>query len=133
MDEPYQAKLGHHLGQIYSRVGTEDWVPSYRTLDQFNQLITTHLDELCEWVADARLKDARKALKDETLDALGNDYMAVRRAVSELDVKSRQEKVAERIVQILGNAGVAIRAPEATKLRNLLLSDPKLELLMKET
>lgn len=55
LTEVFQEKLGWLVGNIYSRVGTEDWDPKLVT-----EKISTLLEGLCEWCDDRVLRKANR-------------------------------------------------------------------------
>ena len=50
LSESFQHKLGHLVGTMYSRVGTEDWVPEYATEAEFRSRIHKLVEDLVEWL-----------------------------------------------------------------------------------
>lgn len=53
--EPFQAKLGWLVGQMYSRVGTEDW-----PTDDINKKIKNSLRDAALWIEDKKLEVVEK-------------------------------------------------------------------------
>lgn len=56
LEDSFQAKLGWLVGNMYSRVGTADWVPGHQTPEQFENHIETMLKETCIWVDERFIK-----------------------------------------------------------------------------
>ena len=50
LSESFQHKLGHLVGTMYSRVGTEDWVPQYATEAEFRNRTRELVDDLVVWL-----------------------------------------------------------------------------------
>ncbi len=65
--EVFRAKLGESVGRLYSRVGTEDWVPKHRTRTEFTEQIRQVVDQACLWVDDKRLTKAGKAMNRQNV------------------------------------------------------------------
>ncbi len=64
LEDIFQAKLGWLVGNMYSRVGTPDWVPTRTTEDEFSKLIDTILSGMCVWVDRPVLTRLQKELKN---------------------------------------------------------------------
>lgn len=60
LSEGFRAKLGWMIGNVYSRVGTEDWVPGTLKRDVFNRKIQDTLESLSQWVDDQKLESVKK-------------------------------------------------------------------------
>lgn len=56
LKEIFQAKLGWLVGNMYSRVGTPDWVPEQTTQENFNSRVEETLKNICLWVDKPILK-----------------------------------------------------------------------------
>jgi hypothetical protein len=56
LEDSFQAKLGWLVGNMYSRVGTQDWTPDYFTHEQFENHIETMLGQMCLWVDERDIK-----------------------------------------------------------------------------
>lgn len=65
LTEGFRAKLGWMLGNVYSRVGTEDWVPGTLTSKEFHKRIGDTLESMCQWVEDEKLKFAKGDLLED--------------------------------------------------------------------
>lgn len=65
MSDIFAAKLGWLVGNLYSRVGTDDWTPDHQKPNEFSKRINGILDGACKWVDDEQLKSAVKKLTPE--------------------------------------------------------------------
>lgn len=119
----FKAKLGWLVGNMYSRVGTEDWVPSRATQDEFQQMINDLLDELCMWVDLEKLKLAKKVADEEILAAEMDD---IRKFIDSIEVKSKREHVLERVVQLLRDEEIITDEKLAKSLFMRMHNDPKI-------
>ena len=54
--EDFTAKLGWLLGDLYSRVGTQDWVPNPYSEKEFNNWINKTIENNCAFVSGKRLQ-----------------------------------------------------------------------------
>jgi hypothetical protein len=123
LNDNFRAKLGHHIGQIYSRVGTDDWVPNHSSERDFNERAKRYADSLCQWVEDADLKAVEKMyaklqppLKNKA-DFL--DFFEANRP------KKRKERVISRVTEILEDSSL-IEQKTIDKIKILLTNDSAL-------
>jgi hypothetical protein len=102
LTEVFQAKLGWLVGNMYSRVGTPDWVPTRATEDEFSELIETLLRDMCIWVDESVLSRIRKEQKDRRR-AEGPDYVMPQNEIIRLvaEYAREQETKTERNIGIL--------------------------------
>jgi len=63
--EDFRAKLGWLIGNLYSRVGTEDWVPDNLKQHEFKRLINEILDKQVFWKDKSSLKALKVTLSDK--------------------------------------------------------------------
>jgi hypothetical protein len=66
LEEIFQAKLGWLVGNMYSRIGTADWVPDNVPASEFKKKVKDLLDGLVQWVDQEQLRSAKKALPKST-------------------------------------------------------------------
>jgi len=105
LEESFQHKLGYLTGQIYSRIGTQDWdKPSLKSL--IDNCFKDHVDEARIWLKDSIHKKAVEKLKEcaswnrEDFDTIVNDV-----SFSE-KLETKKGKVIEIISNILKEAKV---------------------------
>ena len=96
----FQAKLGWLVGNLYSRVGTEDWVPSTATYSEFREMINNRLNELCMWTPDERLRQAKKTAPGDLLE---KDREAVIQHLERTKVAQKKEKILSLLERILSD------------------------------
>jgi len=70
----FQAKLGWLTGNIYSRVGTEDWTPNNYAKSEFDQITKEIVDGYTYWIDDERLRAAEREMNHEILSG-GEDLV----------------------------------------------------------
>jgi hypothetical protein len=75
LNDTFKAKLGWLVGNIYSRVGTEDWVPTHLTKDQFQQWINRTLDDTCAWVDKKTLIAITRAYTTEQIATMDGNQI----------------------------------------------------------
>lgn len=115
----FQAKLGWLVGNIYSRVGTEDW-PKDRIKVEVDRILR---DEACEWVDTQKLQTAkREAEKREQIPQTRDE---LRQFIQRMPVKNRQETILDRVDIVLQKLKIEglDRGAVATALRKGLQSD----------
>ncbi|MFS2214055.1 hypothetical protein ACCD08_06065 [Telluria sp. Tellsp104] len=61
LQENFRAKLGWLVGNLYSRVGTEDYVPGAMADDaQYKKFLDERMDEFVGWIPDANFQAFKK-------------------------------------------------------------------------
>lgn len=106
LSESFQHKLGHLVGTMYSRVGTEDWVPQHATETEFRKRTRELVEDLVGWLE----KDLHRRVLAE-LDELEDEERTPEKLleVVESNVKTREGKLKEgldSIEQVLRGADV---------------------------
>jgi len=125
LSEIFGAKLGWLVGNLYSRVGTEDWVPEHETKMEFNERLHRVLDDSCWWVEEEQLKTA---IKNATPELLARGPSAIREHVKTSARTPRRERLLLAIERILIANGVSQDTARATV--GVLRSDPEIKSLM---
>lgn len=111
LNETFQAKLGWLVGQMYSRVGTQDWEPS-----RLNEKVRKMLTAAAIWV------------DDEKLSAVEQDFQAIAKQnpdarMSQTEIKKAISKVPDKRRRALDEATRVIRetlGPTQTELAERL-------------
>ena len=91
LSESFQHKLGHLVGTMYSRVGTEDWVPEHATEAEFRSRTHELVEDLVEWLE----KDLH------------------RRVLTELGKLQDEEQTPEKLIEVVEG----IRETRAARLK----------------
>ena len=123
LEPSFQAKLGWLVGQLFSRVGTEDWVK-----EQLSIKVSTALKDVAIWVPDQKLTAVvNKAPKGKKLSA--QDVKDILRSIPD---KKKQvlDRTAEIISDLIGNENPDL-IKVADKLKKRLSSDAALTSLLK--
>jgi len=123
LNETFRAKLGWQVGNMYSRVGTDDWVPKHFTKPVFQKQIDDALDECCPFYDEAIIKAVEMAVnrgdsifsRDELRSQLANTKP-----------QNKRDKVLDSVIKVLRNSNVISDDKQAEKLRLLLNNDPEI-------
>lgn len=122
----FQAKLGWLVGQMYSRVGTEDWDRA----EMYAEIKST-LKLRAIWVPDDKLMNLRTSVQDwrnEHPDA-ELDGKTVERLLAR--IPRQRDLVLERVVQLLKQRDLVPEGKEI-QTRNLIANDPEFRALFKD-
>ncbi len=119
--EPFTAKLGWLIGNMYSRIGTEDWVPEHATINDFRKQISDILDSHCKFYDDAQIKLARSNIGSEWQEI---DAETLRTHIDKVRVASRRDKVLDGVIKVLQEKKIITDEAEARKIRTSLSNDP---------
>ncbi|MBI2354309.1 MAG: hypothetical protein HYV06_04640 [Deltaproteobacteria bacterium] len=128
LKDSFQAKLGWLIGNIYSRVGTEDWAPDNVSEQEFKNLIAQTLENSVVWVDDKKLNALKKSLKDVSPDDLVEEQ--IHETLKKTVVQSRKDRFIDRLESIVADGGyvdASMRKTFMTTIRN----DPELGQILK--
>lgn len=103
LTDTFQAKLGWLVGQMYSRVGTQDW--EHKTL---NSKIQSTIQDKAIWIPEAgrrALEDAFKPLKVANIEARMTESQ-IKEVLKQVPTKKRQvlDHVSTTLIKILTDA-----------------------------
>jgi hypothetical protein len=125
LKEVFRAKLGWLVGQIYSRVGTEDW--GSRDLDE---LVRHAMDVAAVWVDDRAKKEIQRQLT-RLGDEVPHEQIEAQKLKEIISqIPKRKDQIAERVVEILKDQGVIVEIDKQRKVLNLLRSDPEISAIV---
>ncbi|MDQ7781799.1 MAG: hypothetical protein RDU20_02905 [Desulfomonilaceae bacterium] len=104
LTDPFANKLGWHVGWLYARVGTEDWVPDHVKRAEFDRMIKDLILRAYEWIPDAKIREATEVISDWPCSECGlpKSPDEMRHLVGEMPGKTPRDK-------ILGSIREAIR------------------------
>lgn len=128
LNDVYQAKLGWRVGDMYSRVGTEDWVPGVESSEDFERRISKLLDGACKWEDDKRLTHAKTKSPS---DLLQHGVEAIRKHISDVEMTNPLEEVIGAVISQLRKLSKVENEDDAVKIGNRLRNDPVLSRLRK--
>jgi len=126
LQDNFQSKLGWLVGQLYSRVGTDDWPP-----ESVRPKVKKIVDDAAIWVDDTLLKALEQEIT-RTADQRAGESMTQDQVARTLaTLPTRKQKVLERadavISEVVGIEGEAL----LKKIRNRLKNDAALSSLLK--
>ena len=120
----FQAKLGWLIGNLYSRVGTEDWTePDARKVQQI-QIIDGVLQALShvEWASAQALRKAKKA----NFSVTGKTREEIRTALRGFEPEPLDQLVQESFRRILEAEDLALNDETRKKLFNRIRNDSQM-------
>ena len=122
----FQAKLGWLLGQLFSRVGTQDWEPNKLT-----QKIKGLLKDAAIWVPDATIShlEAEFARRREEDANTAMTAIEISRAVSRAPTK--KQAVLDQALKVIADVLGSHHETEIALLRKRLENDSSLTSLLK--
>jgi len=125
LKEPFQHKLGHAVGTMYSRIGTEDWRPGNATEERFNELTRGPVDDstLVLWI-EAEIhrrivQELEKLPANERTTAKLEEVVTTTRKAK----RARLEEALNLAVEAMKKAGIAEDAAQIA--RTHLGNDPE--------
>lgn len=122
----FQAKLGWLVGDIYSRVGTDDWA-DMRSSAEWNALVTQVLDDTILWVDDEKLRHYVRA-NEQAFDS--KSASEIIEEIKSTKVPAKKDQAIEIVTEKL-LALVAVEPDLEKKLRIALRNDPQFAALFK--
>lgn len=126
LNDVFKAKLGWLVGNIYSRVGTPDWIGKGGTSSDLKHKIEDILESNYKWYSYEMVAAAKKHIKDDELLKL--DKKELRSKIEEVEYTPASERQLDRIVQYVFNI---IETGNVTKetLKDQLSSQPDIKRL----
>jgi hypothetical protein len=116
----FQARLGWLVGNIYSRVGTEEWT-DHLTVEEFTGKIQKHLEELSLWVDSKQLKEAKRTAPK---DLLKSNPEIIREHITKTEVPRRREKILDCVTEAVQKL-TKVRQKDVTRFRKQLDNNPE--------
>jgi hypothetical protein len=129
LNENFQAKLGWLVGQMYSRVGTEDW-PQQELQEKVKAIVS----QSALWIPD---KNKRAIISKIAEWQLNNPTESLSASVLELlakEIPKVKDQVSDRVTEIVEGIfteAVTAKPQLARSLRNTIKNDPQLANLLK--
>lgn len=97
LEKEFQAKLGWLVGNLYSRVGTDDWAPTHYSEEKWAQTVEDILDESYTFIDDAKLKQAKKSPAARELTSRDD----ARLFIEKTKVPTKREEAIAAVVTVL--------------------------------
>ncbi|WP_156967966.1 hypothetical protein [Methylosinus sp. PW1] len=121
LEKEFQAKLGWLVGNLYSRVGTDDWTPLHYSEDQWSGIIEDILDETYKFVDDSKIRQAKK---DPASKNLSGQAEAIA-FIEGIKIPSKREEAVATIIDVLKSANI-LDESVADKAQHILKNTPAL-------
>src|SRR6266853_207820 len=115
----FQAKLGWLVGNLYSRVGTDDWVPTEETTAEFKEHVARLVNQEVLWVEKKKLQKLKAGLQGQQGPI---PFERVKTILEGLIIETKQEQALNRLRTLLPEFGVA----DVETALKVLRSDPVL-------
>ena len=131
LDDSFKAKLGWLVGNLYSRVGTVDWVPGTLEQQSFNSQVKKQLDSyftLIPNIIDTE-KEILKTYNPEQIKNFTLDELIA--IVKNIRVQNKKEKIIQQIEEIIVNSNSIKEGYNIAKLVAKMKNDPVLNSLLK--
>ncbi len=129
--EVFRAKLGESVGRLYSRVGTEDWVPKHRNRKEFTEQIEQVVDQACQWVDDKRLTKARKEIERQNVSVEKASSEELRKIIDQIDIPDRKQIAIERARAVLRDYELIQDPASLERFEKALKMDPEFASIFK--
>jgi len=131
LDDTFKAKLGWLVGNIYSRVGTQDWVPKVVPSNSaFTKRIKKILDEHCFWIDVAEFEsELQKKYSKEEINRLDPEKLL--QLANEISIPSKEDKLIAKLENMLQEK---FKTVDATTIKDLvfqLRNDPEIKAILK--
>jgi hypothetical protein len=136
LKEIFQAKLGWLIGNIYSRVGTPDWVPVQTTQENFDNRVEDTLKKMCLWVDDDILRDLNNEQRKRR-EVQGRQYVIPQDELIELITKyieiqeTTKDESARQIVKHIKEALPRLSPEDFDKLERQLMYNEEIRRFLK--
>ncbi|WP_243294345.1 hypothetical protein [Geothrix mesophila] len=117
LDDSFQHKLGWLTGNLFSRIGTADWVPEVCTKEKFDEHLEELLNEYCLWVNPAHQKQLREALAQQDSNSVTTDQIAMIYDDIKRTAPSKKQQLLDKITDIMRSEGI----DDATRKRISIL------------
>lgn len=128
LDPGFQSKFGWLIGNLYSRVGTEDWVPNSKSFQDWKSLLNTILEENVAIIDEKRAEAARKSIKMEDVEGLPSEE--IRKRINDIAIRNKKEEAIEAFLEQLKRDDLLDESTRA-KLKARLVSNPVLSSLLR--
>lgn len=122
----FKAKLGWLVGQMYSRVGTEDWAPNTLTQSDFRAKIEATLNSNIYWIDS----DVGKVLK-KNMAIAGLSEDEIIEIAQEIKPQTKKDQLLASLAKILSDSKLNIDPPITEKLLRRVKNDQTITGLLK--
>ena len=126
LEKEFQAKLGWLVGNLYSRVGTDDWASTHYSPEKWSETIDEIVDGGYLFVEDAKVKQAKKDLKGRVLTSRDE----ARAFIEGVKAPSRREQAVTSVIESLISERL-LDIENAERARLYLMNTPALSAYFK--
>lgn len=130
LHDNFKSKLGWLVGNMYSRVGTEDWVPNTLTEDSFKFWINKTLDDSCFFVDEKKYKELNNIFKKEELPTLSEKEILER--ITGYPIKQKQELLIESLDKIIEKRSIIADPEVKNKFFNFIKNDKIISAILRD-
>lgn len=125
----FQAKLGWLIGNLYSRVGTEDWSEPDDRAKMQNQMIDQAMNALSgiAWASSSAIRKAKMA----NFSTEGKNSQEIQDALKEFEPEPLDQLVQKAVKRILSSEDLAIDPQLQRKILNRIPNDSEMSDLLK--
>lgn len=119
LSDDFKAKLGWNVGQMYSRVGTKDWIPTVVSNKRlFEEAVDSILNLHYKWIDDNKINQyiKNKYQYDNEEDII--------RTIESLKCEDVKEIIAKRIFDLAKEGNLLSDEEIISKLISRIISDP---------
>lgn len=128
--DEFKAKLGWLVGNIYSRVGTDDWTPKTESESIFKKRINDILDRYCFWIDIKQLN--KELLRLYTKDEIDRKTpQAIFEVAEKLELLSKKDQLLKRLKELLLTKGYITDDTIIDKLILSIKNDPEIKAIIK--
>lgn len=124
LNQVFQAKLGSQIGNMYSRVGTPDWVPDNLSSENFNTKVEKILAVRCEWVNERQLLQATRKSKEDK-EVLEKSHSEIKNFIKTILIPPKNEIAVKAVFDVMKDHGVIIEQGKEGQIKTALINDPQ--------
>ena len=121
LTDAFKAKLGWLVGRIYSRVGTQDWVPSCVTKEGFSEIIDKLLEENIVWI-DKKVINKLKGEYSAEISSMSPSE--IQELASSIEIKKDRDVFLDQSRKILNDSGFIADNTKIDKIVTRINNDP---------
>ena len=118
----FRAKLGWLVGDLYSRVGTEDWSPDYFTKKQFNKLINDILDKEIYWENNEVLEKTKEKLgvTDGNCILDRDEFIEISQTIDQPTKEEKKKRILDLIQAKFMESGFLVKGTQSEDISKII-------------
>lgn len=133
LENSFKAKLGWLIGNLYSRVSTEDW-ESYqmkKTDIDFEKMVDTILTKNYWFIKNIKATESELFKTNTPAQLNPLSYQELKEVVKHVQLKTKRNHFEEKIDEIIRNSNLITEGESRKKLYHLIISDRTIADLLK--